>query len=61
MPKSAATASTSLDSPVADFPSAYDERKPGGTLGEQCTPKIDGDATGGFAEQSAEKGMRGKD
>ncbi len=58
MPKSAATVSTSLDSPVAGFPFAYDKRKPGGTPGEQCTPKIDGDAAGGFAEQSADNARR---
>ena len=35
MLKSTATASISLDSPVADFPSVHDERKPSGTLGER--------------------------
>ncbi len=60
MLKATATAGVSLDSPVADFPSVHDERKLNQRLSSQCTPKIDGDAAGGFAEQSAERGMEGK-
>ena len=35
MLKATATASISLDSPVAGFPSVHDERKPGGTPGKR--------------------------